>query len=647
MQAFKLRLPLLLTCILAAVGLQPARALAVVPTYTVGWSVYAGWNPYFYMQKSGILKKWADKYGIAIKVQRFDYAASLDSFVAKNIDACTMTNMEALDMPAAAGVDSTAIIVGDYSNGNDAVLVRNGLSFQTLPSKPVMLVQKTVSEYLLERGMVLNGQQSQLGKLHLINTSDSDIVAAFSNNKSNEAVVTWKPLVSQIVSDKGVHSIFDSSQIPGEILDLLVVRTDILNTPDGQKFAKAITGAWYETVQQVAAGQAPALKYSAAASGDSVESYKEQLKTTALFVTPKSAVDFRGRIRPAEEDGSGAAVLLSRTVCWGRGSSRSMMSQSLIRTVRSRARRIAFGCDSTRCICRLRTRESFRLMANLSPFDIQARPNRLLGQALSCVIFVVCIGLYMQTSVSRHKENPEDRVVPNQHQLLAGIRSAVLEPAEEDDYIPAENASKWERLHHSMIWKDTASSGRRFLISLLLLIPAVVLALHIGLFPWFGAGFLRFVLFFDKIVALSLLPILFIVFGIDEWSKIALIVIGVAPTMILDVTQMVRAVPQEQIVKAFTLDANNFDVAYRVVFKQVLPQVINSLRLNLKPMMLFLFAGEMIAASDGLAYRIAIMRRHMGMDVILPYVLWVALLLFLIDLSLRMINRRMHPWFAV
>ena len=266
-------------------------------------------------------------------------------------------------------------------------------------------------------------------------------------------------------------------------------------------------------------------------------------------------------------------------------------------------------------------------------------------QAASCLLFVVCIGLYMQTSIRRHHDNPEDRVVPSVAQLEAGIHSSVFEPAEEDDYIPADNASKWERFQHSMIVKDTLSSGRRFLISLLLLIPAVVLALHIGLYPWFGAFFLRFVLFFDKIVALSLLPILFIVFGIDEWSKIALIVIGVAPTMVLDVTQMVRAVPQEQIVKAFTLDANNFDVAYRVVSRQVMPQVINSLRLNLKPMMLFLFAGEMIAASDGLAYRIAIMRRHMGMDVILPYVLWVAFLLFLIDFSLRMLNRRLHPWF--
>jgi NitT/TauT family transport system substrate-binding protein len=282
-----------LVCSLFLLGAAaPMAARAETPTFTVGWSVYAGWNPYFYMQKSGILKKWADKYGIAIKVQRFDYAASLDSFVAKNIDACTMTNMEALDMPAAAGVDSTAIIIGDYSNGNDAVLVRNGLTFQTLPGKPIMLVQKTVSEYLLERAMVLNGQQAHLGQLKLINTSDSDIVAAFLNNKSNQAVVTWKPLVSQILADKSVHSIFDSSRIPGEILDLLVVRTDLLNTPQGQKFAKAITGAWYETIQQVASGQSNAIKYSAAASDDSVDSYREQLKTTALFVSPKSAVDF-------------------------------------------------------------------------------------------------------------------------------------------------------------------------------------------------------------------------------------------------------------------------------------------------------------------------------------------------------------------
>ena len=280
--------------VLASLGLS-REVHAAAPTFTVGWSVYAGWNPYFYMAKSGILKKWADKYGIVIKVQRFDYAASLDAFVGKNIDACTMTNMEALDMPAAAGVDSTALIVGDYSNGNDAVLARNGLTLAQLPGKRIMLVQKTVSEYLLERAMNLNGLDAQIPHLKLMNTSDSDLVGAFLGNQGNQVTVTWKPLVSQILAQGGnVKPLFDSSKIPGEILDLLVVRTDVLNRPDGSgaKFAKAITGAWYETVAQLASGAAPAITGSAAASGDSVASYKEQLKTTYLFSTPKLAVDF-------------------------------------------------------------------------------------------------------------------------------------------------------------------------------------------------------------------------------------------------------------------------------------------------------------------------------------------------------------------
>jgi NitT/TauT family transport system substrate-binding protein len=284
----------LVVVVLIGSGLvMPAHAAA--PTFTVGWSVYAGWNPYFYMAKSGILKKWADKYGVVIKVQRFDYAASLDAFVGKNIDACTMTNMEALDMPAAAGVDSTALIVGDYSNGNDAVLARNNLTLAQLPGKRIMLVQKTVSEYLLERAMDLNGLGAQIPQLRLLNTSDSDLVGAFLGNQGNQVAVTWKPLVSQILAQGGnVKPLFDSSKIPGEILDLLVVRTDVLQRPDGSgaRFAKAITGAWYETVAQLASGSEPAITGSAAASGDSVASYKEQLKTTYLFSTPKSAAQF-------------------------------------------------------------------------------------------------------------------------------------------------------------------------------------------------------------------------------------------------------------------------------------------------------------------------------------------------------------------
>jgi NitT/TauT family transport system permease protein len=275
--------------------------------------------------------------------------------------------------------------------------------------------------------------------------------------------------------------------------------------------------------------------------------------------------------------------------------------------------------------------------------NIQARPRRSVTQGLSWLLFAVSIALYAHLSLVRHEENAEDRIVPSANQLVHGIETSVFHPAEEDDDLPAD-ASLWKQIHYSMLWKDTMASSVRFGIALALMIPGIFLGLHMGVFPYVGAFFLRYVLFFDKIVALSLLPILFIVFGIGEWSKIMLMVIGVAPTLILDTYQITRAVPREQIVKAFTLRSSNLGVAYRVIFPQILPQVINSVRLNLKPLALFLFAGEMIASSDGLAYRIALMRRHMGMDIIIPYLLWVALLLFGTDALLRFLNRRLHPW---
>jgi len=276
---------------------------------------------------------------------------------------------------------------------------------------------------------------------------------------------------------------------------------------------------------------------------------------------------------------------------------------------------------------------------------IHARPNRLWSAGLSWFLFVAVVAGYLYVADARHRENPEDRVTPTVTQMAAGMYKAVMQPAEEDEQAGASGG--WlDTVSRSMLWKDTRATSRRFFYSLVLLIPAVILGLHMGLFPYVGEFFLRFVLFFDKIVALSLLPILFIAFGIDELSKIMLIVIGVTPTIILDSFNLTRGVPDEQVVKAFTLGAGDFDVAYRVVLKQIAPRVLNSIRLNLKAVMLFLFAGEMIASTDGLAYRIALLRRHMGMDVIIPYVLWVALLLFLVDLGMRLLNRKLHPWFT-
>ena len=278
-------------------------------------------------------------------------------------------------------------------------------------------------------------------------------------------------------------------------------------------------------------------------------------------------------------------------------------------------------------------------------FRIDAQPAKISAWVLSWFLFAAGMTAYFYASQQRHRDNPDDRVMPTVAQMVKAFQDAASNSAEGQE--TTEQPKSWnDRLRASMLATDTLATARRFLISVALLFPAVLLGLHMAMFPYLGAFFLRFFQFFDKIVALSLLPILFIAFGIDELSKIMLIVIGVAPTVILDTANLARSVPREQIVKGFTLGAGDFAITYRIVLKQIWPRVLNSIRLNLKAVMLFLFAGEMIASTDGLAYRIALLRRHMGMDTILPYVLWVALLLFAVDLGMSTLNRKLHPWFT-
>lgn len=259
--------------------------------FTVAWSIYVGWMPWPYADESGILKKWADKYDIEIELLRMDYIPSIEAYVAKQVDACVMTNMEALDMPAASGVTTTAMIVGDFSNGNDAILTRDELDMTDLRGKDFYLVELSVSHYLLARALEQNGMKES--DVTIVNTSDSDIAPAFIANESLKAVVTWNPLVMQILQEPGISKVFDSSQIPGEVLDLMVVRTEVLeNNPE---LGKALTGAWYEVMGIMSKRGEPAnkaLSAMAASAEASLTEYKQQLKTTAMFYTPEEALAY-------------------------------------------------------------------------------------------------------------------------------------------------------------------------------------------------------------------------------------------------------------------------------------------------------------------------------------------------------------------
>jgi NitT/TauT family transport system permease protein len=144
---------------------------------------------------------------------------------------------------------------------------------------------------------------------------------------------------------------------------------------------------------------------------------------------------------------------------------------------------------------------------------------------------------------------------------------------------------------------------------------------------------------------LAILPILFIVFGLGELSKVMLIVIGITPCLARDLEQRAREIPSELLIKAQTLGASTWTLMLRVVLPQLLPRLLISLRLMLGSAWLFLIAAEAIASTDGLGYRIFLVRRYLAMDVILPYVVWITLLAWLMDWGLKRLTLRAFPWY--
>lgn len=280
----------LIACALLVASCSPtAEAPEPKTEFDIGWSIYAGWMPWPYAQQSGIVKKWADKYGLEINfIQVNDYVESVNQYTAGKLDGVTVANMDALTIPAAGGKDTSAIIVGDYSNGNDGILLKGTDSLSTIKGRQVYLVELSVSHYLLARA--LESVKIPLAEVKTVNTSDADIAGAFTAPEIT-AAVAWNPQLSAMKATPGAKLVFSSADIPGEILDLLVVDTATLKAnPD---LGKALAGIWYETMalmqRQDAEGKA-ARAAMAKLAGTTPEEFESQLATTYLYADPKAAV---------------------------------------------------------------------------------------------------------------------------------------------------------------------------------------------------------------------------------------------------------------------------------------------------------------------------------------------------------------------
>jgi len=262
---------------------------------------------------------------------------------------------------------------------------------------------------------------------------------------------------------------------------------------------------------------------------------------------------------------------------------------------------------------------------------INLTPKPTLRLALGLLPFAIIALIYITSSQARLAENANDKLLPSVAQMGDAVERMALEPS--------------KRTGEYLFWADTASSLKRLALGVFI---AALLGLLIGMFtgalPMLGAGFSPLLTVISLIPPLALLPILFIVFGLGELSKVVLIAIGITPFIARDLERRTQEIPSEQLVKAQTLGANSAQILVRVLLPQLMPKLIDSVRLSLGAGWLFLIAAEAIAATDGLGYRIFLVRRYLSMDVILPYVAWITLLAFIFDQLLAAFNRWMYPW---
>lgn len=263
---------------------------------------------------------------------------------------------------------------------------------------------------------------------------------------------------------------------------------------------------------------------------------------------------------------------------------------------------------------------------------VNLQPSVATRWFLGTLPFVLLLLVYLAASGTRLAENPNDKMLPAFSSFADAIQRMAFEPN--------------KRTGEYQLWNDTGSSLIRLGLGIgISAFIGLVFGVLNGAVPYARAHLSPLVTFLSLIPPMAILPILFIVFGLGELAKVMLIIIGITPFLIRDLQQRVVEIPAEQLIKAQTLGANSWQIMLRVILPQVLPRLIDAVRLSLCSAWLFLIAAEAIASTDGLGYRIFLVRRYLSMDVILPYVLWITLLAFCIDYLLRKISLWSFPWF--
>jgi NitT/TauT family transport system permease protein len=271
--------------------------------------------------------------------------------------------------------------------------------------------------------------------------------------------------------------------------------------------------------------------------------------------------------------------------------------------------------------------ETFRAMVN-----VRERLPRWLVVVIGVLSIITMLDVYSRLSDRQHEKNPDDTTIPTWSQLGEGVVHAV-------------EANK--RSGERWIVVDSKATATRLFLGLLFgVFGAVLLGIHMGSFSAVEAFFVPPLSLLAKVPPTAALAVFFVMAGTDTKMYVAMIAFGILPTLAQSIYLAIKEIPEERIYKAQTLDASRAEIVWTIIFPEILPKIIDGIRLQIGPAMVFLIAAEMVVGDVGFGYRIRLQSRLLDMNVVYPYLACLAAFGFGMDLGLRQLQRLLCPWFA-
>ena len=224
----------------------------MVPTFTLVWSEYPSWTVFAAAQdeklidtregSQGALEK---KWKVDLVLQQLDYAKALTAYQSGQCDAVCLTNLDALQ--PALNRRTVAILPTSTSAGGDACLVTGDIkNIKELRGQKIYGMKEGVSHYVFSRYLEKVGEKEDG---YQFTELDPNSAAAFLQNKEPEiqAIMVWNPMVIQTLNSRmDVHVLFDSKEVPDEVIDMVVMGQDALDRPGGKEFAGCVLETFYE-----------------------------------------------------------------------------------------------------------------------------------------------------------------------------------------------------------------------------------------------------------------------------------------------------------------------------------------------------------------------------------------------------------------